>query len=263
MLTPSRVAIYPVSAEGPLSDATYYAEDESGPPSEMKVRQGPTLAEENERRATNQIAMEELANDTGGQASYNTNGLAAAMARIVDNSARYYTLTYSPTNKNADGRYRSIHVKVHDGKYRLAHRSGYYAEDARIQESLPGDRLLPLLGFGLPDFSEILYKTRVLALDPQPANGALAGSNTELKGQVHRYGVDFAISSDDLTIEKTPKGPRNAKVEIMLVAYDRDGRPLNLKAEKANLRCPTLSGHSNRRTECYIHSDDNHAGSLR
>ena len=188
MLTPSRVAIYPVSAEGPLSGATY-----------------------------------------------DTNGLAAAVARIVDNGARYYTLTYTPANKNTDGRYRSIHVKLHDGKYRLAHRPGYYAEDARIRESLTGDRLLPLLGFGLPDFSEILYKTRVLALDPQPANGARAGSNTELKGQVHRYGVDFAISLDDLTIEKTPNGPGNARVEIMLVAYDRDGRPLNLKAEKADI----------------------------
>jgi len=235
MLTPSRVAIYPVSAEGPPSDATYYAEDEPGPPGEMKVGQGRTLAEENERRATNQIAMEELAKDTGGQAFYNTNGLAAAMARVVDNSARYYTLTYTPTNKNADGRYRSIHVQVHDGKYRLAHRSGYYAEDARIQGSPTGDRLLPPLGFGLPDFSEILYKTRVLALDPQPADGAHVGSNRELKGQVWRYGVDFAISPDDLTVEKTPDGPRDAKVEIMLVAYDRDGRPLNLRAEKANI----------------------------
>lgn len=253
MLTPSRVAIYPVSAEGPLSDATYYAEDEPGPPGEMKVRQSRTLAEENERRAANQIAMEELANDTGGQAFYDTNGLAAAMASIVDNGARYYTLTYTPTNKNTDGRYRSIHVKLHDGKYRLAHRPGYYAEDARIRESLTGDRLLPLLGFGLPDFSEILYKTRVLALDPQPANGARAGSNTELKGQVHRYGVDFAISLDDLTIEKTPNGPGNARVEIMLVAYDRDGRPLNLKAEKADIHLTPKVYEDARRVGLQLH----------
>ena len=193
ILTPSRVAIYPVSAEGPVSDATYYAEDEPGPPGEMKVRQRGTIAEESERRAANQIAMEELANDTGGRAFYNTNGLAAAMARIVDNGARYYTLTYTPTNKNMDGKYRSIHVKLNGGEYRLAYRPGYYAEDARVQESATGDRLLPLLGLGMPDFSEILYKTRVLALDPQPANGAHAGSNNELKGPVQRYEVDFAI----------------------------------------------------------------------
>ena len=69
--------------------------------------------------------------------------------------------------------------------------------------------------FGLPDFSLILYKTRVLALERQPEEAAPGdGSNTEPKAPVNRYGVDFAISLDDLMIEKTPDGMRHAKLEV-------------------------------------------------
>ena len=45
--------------------------------------------------------------------------------------------------------------------------------------------------------------------------------------------MDFAISPDDLTIEKTPTGARHAIVEILLVAYDRDERPTELEGRKS------------------------------
>ena len=80
-------------------------------------------------RDLNHTSMEELAKDTGGQAFYNTNGLGDALNRVVNNGARYYSISYSPGNPKMDGKYRHIQVKLLKDKDNLAYRRGYYADD--------------------------------------------------------------------------------------------------------------------------------------
>jgi len=181
--------------------------------------------------------MEVLAESTGGKAFYNTNGLKDALARAINYGSHYYTLTYTPNDKRVDGKYRRIQVKVADGKYKLAYRRGYYADNeksAKAKKEQPvSDPLLPLMKRGLPDFSQIVYKIRVVPSTPQPTiEAARAGDNTELKGSFTRYGVDFAIAVDDLKLETTPDGLHTGNIEVMLVAYDRDGNALNLVVRK-------------------------------
>ena len=90
---------------------------------------------------------------------------------------------------------------------------------------------------GLPDFSQILYKVRVTPIHPQPSSDAAhAGDNPDLKGPLTRYGVDFAVSVGDLAFETTADGMRDANLEVMLIAYDRDGKPLNAVTRKHELR---------------------------
>jgi VWFA-related protein len=250
LLTPSQVAIYPVSAQGLMPDGTYFAMYQPGEP--------PPVREENGRRASDQTAMEELAKDTGGQAFYNTNGLDAAMAHIVNNGSRYYTVTYTPTNKKVDGSYRSIQVKILSGKYKVAYRRGYYAENLNTAHLAPqekkGDPLLPLMRYGMPDLSQIVYKVRVQPVDPQPApDAARAGSNKELKAPVTRYSVDFAVFVDDLRLEVTPEGQHNGNVEVMLVAYDRNGEPLNLLITKRGISLDSKAYAASQRLGLQIH----------
>jgi hypothetical protein len=87
LLAPGQAAIYPVSAAGLTGDATYEASHLSTP--RMQQR---NLQEESADRARNQIAMEELAKDTGCHAFYNSNGLGDAMVHAIHDGARYYTL---------------------------------------------------------------------------------------------------------------------------------------------------------------------------
>jgi hypothetical protein len=136
-----------------------------------------------------------------------------------------------------DGKYRHIEVKLSDGRYKLAYRRGYYAEDAKNSKAKKdqptSDPLLPLMKRGLPDFAQIVYKIRVVPSSPPPApEAARAGDNAELKGLFTRYGVDFAVSVDDLKLETTPDGLHTGNIEVMLVAYDRDGNALNLVVRK-------------------------------
>jgi VWFA-related protein len=227
LLTPDRVAIYPVSATGLATDATYNAE----------YAQGPPVAEENAKRAESQLAMEALANDTGGQALYNANGLGDAIARVTNVGSHYYALAYVPTDKSTNGKYRTIHVKLLHGDYKLAYRRGYYADEAKPQSSpdhaTPADPLLPLMAFGLPESTQIVYKVRVRPSDPQPpANAPHAGANLDLKDPVTRYSVEYAISLSDLALKTTPDGVRHGQIEAMLVAYGLEGEPLNFVVRK-------------------------------
>jgi VWFA-related protein len=227
LLTPDRVAIYPVSATGLATDATYNAE----------YAQGPPVAEENAKRAETQLAMQALANDTGGQALYSTNGLGDAIARATNVGSHYYALAYVPTDKSANGKYRAIHVKLLHGDYKLAYRRGYYADAAKPQSSpehpTPADPLLPLMAFGLPESTQVVYKVRVQPSDSQPpANAPHAGANAELKDPVTRYSVEYAISLNDLALKTTSDGVRHGQIEAMLVAYGLEGEPLNFVVRK-------------------------------
>ncbi len=242
LLASSHVAIYPIAAEGLSSDSMYdVGAGEIGqqrPTLAMRdqIKRGRTAAS---GRDTNHITMEELAKDTGGQAFYNTNGLNDALARVIDNGTRFYTLTYTPTNKTMDGKFRRIRIDILNGKYNLAYRRGYFADDLTQQAALqkPGaDPLFALMGRNLPDLAQIVYEIRVLPSKQQPAPDAPRIG--EVKGPVTRYGVDFAISAQDLKLDPTSDGMRHGEVEVTLVAYDREGKPLNLVVARDKLELP-------------------------
>jgi hypothetical protein len=175
--------------------------------------------------------MELLAKETGGEAIYDTNGLNSALAKMIDNGTRYYTLTYTPSDPKMDGSFRRIQVKLEKGNYRVAYRHGYYAEKAQtgaVSEAKPSDLLMPLMVRGLPDFTEVIYKAHVAPLATQPAaDTKVAGGNVSLKRPFTRYGVDLAVSVQDLQIAPGDDGKRHGSLEVALVAYDAEGMPVN------------------------------------
>jgi VWFA-related protein len=244
LLTTAQISLYPIAAEGLTSDVAFQANNREITERRGSLSMQDTLQES--RKASidldaSHASMEQLARDTGGQAIYNTNGLNDALTRVVNNGTRYYSLAYSPTNANMDGKYRHIHVKLVTRKETLAYRRGYYAEDTQTDSAQNKnlDPLMQLMGRNLPDYTQILYKVLIQPTNPQPAAGApRAGSNADLKGAITRFGVDFAVSVDDLRIEPGPDGSRHGNIEVMLVAYDRQGEPLNLVVGRSELRIP-------------------------
>jgi VWFA-related protein len=243
LLTAGQVALYPIAAEGLASDAVYEANAK-----EIAEKRGQLQLRDQMRqmqtgsvgRDSNHNVMDQLAKDTGGQAFYNTNGLNDALTRVVNNGTRYYSLAYTPSNSTMDGKYRRIQVKLLKGKDSLAYRRGYYADDLQTVlaagQKPDTDPLLMLMGRNLPDYSQILYKIKVVPSNPQPAPDApRIGSNPDLKGPFTRYGVDFAILPQDLKLDPTPDGGRHGNIEIVLLAYDREGKPLNFVVTKGDV----------------------------
>jgi VWFA-related protein len=223
LLTPDQVAIYPIAAEA-LVGLRLYEADRPRLPS-AKEEEAAEL-----ERGANQIAMDELAGDTGGRAYYNTNALSDAVAHAISEGERYYTLAYTPTNQKLDGTFRKIQVKVSGDSRRLSYRQGYYADEVPhgTAKQSASDALLRLMFHGLPNFTQVLYKMKIVPSSPQPAkDAAIAGGNSKLKRPVVRYELDFAVAVHDLTLQLTPDGVHHGSVEVALVAYGHDGVPVN------------------------------------
>ena len=83
-----------------------------------------------------------LSDQTGGFLIHDTNDLAAGMRRIDDDMNGYYFLTYVPQNKDYDGRFRHINVKVTKSNVEVQSRQGYYAVESAGQ--------LPVLDYEAP-----------------------------------------------------------------------------------------------------------------
>lgn len=83
-----------------------------------------------------------LSDQTGGFLIHDTNDLAGGMRRIDDDVNGYYFLTYVPQNKDYDGRFRRISVKVARSNVDVQSRQGYYAVESAGQ--------LPILDYEVP-----------------------------------------------------------------------------------------------------------------
>ena len=71
-----------------------------------------------------------LSDQTGGFLIHDTNDLSGGVRRIDDDRTAYYFLTYVPQNKEYDGRFRRISVKVTRPNVEVQSRQGYYAVEA-------------------------------------------------------------------------------------------------------------------------------------
>jgi len=122
-LNNSGVAVYPVDARGlmvtPGMDASVRGSFGQGAGRSMASRMTPVQA--------NIDAMRELADRTGGRAAYNTNDLASAVRRAIDDARVTYTLGYYSTDETQDGKFREIKVKVNRPRLDVRHRKGYFA----------------------------------------------------------------------------------------------------------------------------------------
>jgi VWFA-related protein len=123
-LTLSRVAVYPIDARGL----------ETLPQFQASSRHGGSGAGFEASRGMQHIDMDSIADETGGKAYYNTNGLKQVLGAIVNNGSNYYTLAYATTNQKWNGQMRHIKVKVGRPGVHLQYRQGYYAVDRAKQE---------------------------------------------------------------------------------------------------------------------------------
>lgn len=171
---------------------------------------------------------EALAVDTGGFSIKDGNDLEGGLRRIGREAEAYYLLGYRPSNTRADGRFRTIRVKVSREGVSVRARRGYYApggrdalppegRDAALQRALdsPFDQAeIPLratahvFGEVKPGESRVVVTaevdTRALAFAQQ---GGLAKDAVEYllvvanrkSGEFHRIDQQFEMSFGEET----------------------------------------------------------------
>jgi len=178
----------------------------------------PAAAVADQKFLTQHASMQQIAEETGGEAFVDTNGLKDAVARAITDGSHYYTVGYVPALKEYDGAFRHIRVDV-EGGYQAAYRHGYYADDPTKAAVNPQASQNPMNGAvvrGAPPLAEILFKVRVLSADDPKAKGVKlisepAGQRAKVRKQP-RCALDIQTSrrppfpSEWLVLPKAPQG---------------------------------------------------------
>jgi VWFA-related protein len=135
----AQVAVYPVNARGLFNDPAFNASDSGSAArsgtdlsgSAMVARRTRTMLKSQDnlfqQTGAENSTMIQMAEQTGGHAFMSTSNLTQAVATAVADGTNFYTLTYTPTDKAQDAKFRSIQVKLQQEGYNLAYRRGYYA----------------------------------------------------------------------------------------------------------------------------------------
>ena len=264
MLATARAAIYPVDARGTSNFAVFTAENNpKGAEGANPVAGG--SGGEDEDRNTDQLNAQLLAEQSGGRAFANMNGLSDIIDKITSSCSHFYTFSYSPTNVKMDGNFRKIDVKVAGGKYSLSYRRGYFAIDAALPGSAmsvrnqevqklvaqnPGavDPLLPYMDLGMPQSQQILYKVRTVP--------AAEGENEPAdKKDKRHYKLDFAIDVQDLKLDLNPDGVHRGTLNLSLVVYDRYGNVISRESHLAALNIKPDAYATFQNTGVQLHSE--------
>ena len=258
-LTAARASVYPVDARGLMNfstiDASYTPSggiSSGGSGGFGRGGRGPGMGTPMAKDTHNDMvtnageeaSMRQIAKETGGKAYVNTNGLKDAVADAIQNGSSYYTITYVPENKNFNGSFRKLQVRVDGGGLNLAYRDGYYADPAERIAAHDATQITPIVAsmlHGAPPATQIIFNTRVLpATDPHFRDTKFSATPAgemaaQMSGTLHRTVVDLLLDPRGLDFATAQDGTRLDNVEFVLVAYDSDGKRVNYVDQKAPL----------------------------
>jgi len=223
LLGRSRVAVFPVDARGLMTNPMLQA----GYSPRIERNFSTNVFE-------SQQTMQEVAEDTGGKAYINTNGLAQAVESVVNTGSNFYTLAYVPTGSNPHGEFRSIHLDLENSSgLKLAYRRGYYADDTAVASAATLRETVQTASVYLaPPATQVPFYARVLHLPAgapditSPGETARARRTLE-PGRFLRYTVEYSTDVRNLAILSAADGKRMAHVEYMALVYDAQGKRVN------------------------------------
>jgi hypothetical protein len=240
LLARARVAVYPVDARALMTlPNANLANDAAGGQRlslQSAAANGFANATAQQKWWESHQTMQQVAEETGGQAYYNTNAVGQAVASAITDGSNYYTLGYVPANRNYNGGLRKIEVRLEEKEYETSYRRGYDAVDPAKADKLNAEKLSPVAGgmlHGALPLSQVIFEVRVLAAgDPalhgvQPAPGPAGKPDKPLQEPVRRYMVDYSIDPHHLALTELPDGKRQAELEAALAVYDVDGKRVN------------------------------------
>lgn len=270
LLTKAQTAIYPIDGRGLMPPPVYNASNSGNSYARSHSSFSNDLAKFEQSQAQEHATMEEMANDTGGHAFYNTNGLADAAAKAIDSGSNYYTLAYDPSDHNWNGAFRNINVRLSGALaaqgYKLSYRRGYFADDPQKAAKTPknGEMLTKgapgppaaaapadhaaeaysraAVSRGAPEPTDILFKVRVVPLNGKNedtlARDNDADPNGRMKAPYRTFAVDYVALPSDFNMTLQNDGRRTGTIEFSTRVYDADGNLLDLIAKQVKLNLP-------------------------
>lgn len=271
LLADAQIAVYPVDVRGLLSGgpgADTAAMMSQQPPPETPSFLGqkviapapavPANLQASAREADERETLNEFAIATGGKAFYSSNGIRQAIETSVEQGSNYYTLSYSPSNKLYDGKFRKIKVHLAEKGYTLHYRQGYYADDAKSaarDAELARVTRAVAMQHGSPPSRQLLFSVKVVPVGgktkvdrstladslpaPKPAGSsarnaapASAPIATQIPAQlkVQHYNVDYQFDASELRFVPLTNSNYRNQLMLMETSFDSEGHLLTASA---------------------------------
>lgn len=201
LLADNQLAVYPVDVRGLLPN---FLPDASSDIERHGTLAGPGAASvigfRSAMLGASHQAMDYFAEETGGRAYYNRNDIDHGIETSVKDGSAYYSLGYYPDNKDWNGKFRKIEVKVLRKHLRVHYRRGYYAvdqtqhtaeqnkaagqefQDAMALDALP-ETALPVVAYVIPPDKDHKQLRVNIGVDPH-AVIFLPQANERQEGQL-------------------------------------------------------------------------------
>jgi VWFA-related protein len=229
LLSDSQVAIYPLDARGltvsgvfnVANSADQYGNGLAG----ATLRGG--MASSMDREADDRMAthgtMNDLADRTGGQAFYNRNDLDGAVRDSITDGSTYYTLGYYPENKDWNGAFRKIQVKLSRSGVKLRYRIGYFAMDsaafAKLNPKRQDEDFDDAMSLNIPISTAIPFQAMVTPPSAKTQN---------------RLVVTYRVDPHALSFETGNDGLQAVNMECAVRVFPRKNpdKPVTTEAQK-------------------------------
>lgn len=237
LLANAQVAVYPIDA-GAVGNRDVYSSLSNtdsngnylGNSARGAVRNGiggsaqaSEISNASETAINSHSTMNSVAEQTGGKAFYNTNDLNRAIRDSMEDGSTYYTLGYYPENKEWDGRFRRIFIKVNRPGVKLHYRQGFYAVEPKEYAKQDPKILAIDMGSAL-DISNPISTAlpfQAIVLPPSAQNG-------------NKIQINFGVDAHAVAFELKPDGLQHAAVDCGVRAYSKSGESLKLQGNTFN-----------------------------
>jgi VWFA-related protein len=178
-----------------------------------------------------QGSLRELAEQTGGIASVNTNSLTNTFNRIVQANSRYYVLGYYPPTHPRNGRFHKIEVRTKRPGLKVAARKGYGSPRGRTAEERKRDEAAKLARDAKrPDADKTSTELREILTSPLMQSGLnFAVHAAPFKNTQKEASIALAIEIDGDRLQYSApnaQGVAGNKIELSFYGVNQLGKAM-------------------------------------
>ncbi len=167
-----------------------------------------------------QTAMKSMSERTGGKTFYNRNDIDLGVRTSIDDGSTYYSMQYYPENRDWDGKFRKIEVKLNRPGVTLQYRRGYYAlgPEREGNNAISGE-FSRALDVDAPSSTGVLFQAAVAV--PADKSGKVV--------------VKFAIDPHTIAFLNKGSGTHTAALNCVVWAYPNGkGDPIRVEGGTIN-----------------------------
>ncbi len=228
LMSQARVAVYPIDPRRitvvPVFTAANGDRDEVKRARDVSVAVNIPVSEH--------LTMGNIAQETGGEATFNTNDLSRAIEKAIQSGSSYYTISYIPQNLDWNNKPRKITINASNKSYRLSYRKSYIANQNHAPGRTPAANIAATMKgamiFGSPIQTALPLEA---AIDYNPELEDAPAPKNELgpdaSAPFHHYRVDYHVNIKNFGAPQGPDGRRHLSAKFLLLVYNTNGEVMN------------------------------------